>query len=500
MLKIKLGNVQVISNFTDEQLEKIKEDLTLDNPKYKQAKKFSKWNNTKIPKYLYFYHYDTETQSIIAPIGYKPPFNFEIVEDYRDEVNVSYPPIRVKLRDTQVDAFNSYLDDPSKGLICMPTGKGKSILGIYLAYRLKQKALVIVHKDDLVVGWKKDIEFCFDNKVVPKLIKAKKREIGDQITIATVQTLNRLSEEELEKIASNFGMVIIDECHHCPSSTYGVIEAFSSPYKIGLSATPERKDGLTPIMNFYLGDFAFKFEYIKEDKDILPVEIIRKDSPVVYEPTVSEKLSSSGNPVYYLDPHGDIKISSIPINKRPRVMFSHLDDLVVKDPQYTKMYIKDIKHEYEEGHSILVLVRLKDHCRYIKEQLEKYIPSEDIQLYYGDSKEPRATLMKRAEDKRQLITIATLSVATEGTNVKQWEVEFLISSINDGKNVEQAIGRIRRTTNKPKLKKVRVYDYRQCNVYSMASHSFTRDSRYRKLKLDNPNAKRPLFSRGYRKN
>ncbi len=841
MLKIKLGNVQVISNFTDEQLEKIKEDLTLDNPKYKQAKKFSKWNNTKIPKYLYFYHYDTKTQSIIAPIGYKPPFNFEIVEDYRDEVNVSYPPIRVKLRDTQVDAFNSYLDDPSKGLICMPTGKGKSILGIYLAYRLKQKALVIVHKDDLVVGWKKDIEFCFDNKVVPKLIKAKKREIGDQITIATVQTLNRLSEEELEKIASNFGMVIIDEClakdtlitlgdggfktidsiknadnllggkvsnkfsrlstkyvvhtsttrlegspthptwvwsddqkqliekplkdikvgdyipnlltlphttknnwtaeqlslvaliqtdghidknpkcnrvkvnvskdfayysdlftngvkafgdfevkksfdirgnmtlwcndpklkdiltntfdipvgkkstnliineeiqyaplssikayietlfsiegdlnlsksarlnigmcskqfiqglslllrkfsiisnyqvitrknenhntlyrlslsghffnkfmdnfsliprkytpyrnltksrgkyfeeyymtkvtksyatneeievfdftttshsfiangvkthncHHCPSSTYGVIEAFSSPYKIGLSATPERKDGLTPIMNFYLGDFAFKFEYIKEDKDILPVEIIRKDSPVVYEPTVSEKLSSSGNPVYYLDPHGDIKISSIPINKRPRVMFSHLDDLVVKDPQYTKMYIKDIKHEYEEGHSILVLVRLKDHCRYIKEQLEKYIPSEDIQLYYGDSKEPRATLMKRAEDKRQLITIATLSVATEGTNVKQWEVEFLISSINDGKNVEQAIGRIRRTTNKPKLKKVRVYDYRQCNVYSMASHSFTRDSRYRKLKLDNPNAKRPLFSRGYRKN
>lgn len=501
MLKIKDGNVREITNFSSEELQTIKDDLTLDNPKYLQAKRYSKWNNTKIPQYLYFYNYNKENDSIITPIGYKPPFKHEIIEDYRDEVCVSYPPICVKLRDTQIDAYNSYLEDPSKGLICMPTGKGKSILGIYLAYKLKQKALVIVHKDDLVVGWKKDIEFCFNNKVVPKLIKAKKREIGDQITIATVQTLNRLSPEELERIASNFGMVIIDECHHCPSSTYGVIQSFSSPYKIGLSATPERKDGLTKIMNFYLGDFAFKFEYTKDDKDILPVEIIRRDSPVVYEPTVSSKLSSSGNMTYYLDPHGDIKISTIPIDKRPRILFSTLDDLVVKDPQFTKMYIKDIKAEYKEGHSILVLVRLKDHCRYIKEQLEKYIPKEDIQLYYGDSKEPREVLMKRAEEKRNLITIATLSVATEGTNVKQWEVEFLISSINDGKNVEQAIGRIRRITNKPKLKKVRVYDYRQNHVYSMASHSFTRDSRYKKLKLeDNPKTKRPLFSRGYRKN
>lgn len=500
MLKIREGNVREITNFSDEELQKMKEDLTLVNPKYTQAKKYSKWNNTKIPQYLYFYTYDKKTQTLYTPIGYTPKFEYEILEDLRPEVSVSYPPICVELRYTQVDAYNSYIEDPSKGLICMPTGKGKSILGIYLAYKLKQKTLVIVHKDDLVVGWKKDIEMCFDKKVTPGLIKAKSRKIGDQITIATVQTLNRLSEEELDKISENFGMVIIDECHHCPSTTYSVIEAFSSPYKIGLSATPERKDGLTKIMNFYLGEFAFQFEYTTDDKDILPVDIIRKESPVVYEPKVTKRIDRNGNSYYTLDDNGDIRISDVPIDKRPRVLFSSLDDLVVKDPKYTKMYIKDIKEEYKQGHSILVLVRLKDHCRYIKEQLEKYIPEEDIQLYYGDSKEPREVLMKRAEDKRNLITIATLSVATEGTNVKQWEVEFLISSINDGKNVEQAIGRIRRITNKPKLDRVRVYDYRQSNVYSMSSHSYTRDTRYRKLKLegDTP-TKRPLFSRGYRK-
>lgn len=500
MLNIVEGNIKAITNFSDEQLQKMKDDLTLENPKYKQAKKYSKWNNTKIPQYLYFYSFNKKTQTLYVPIGYKPPFAYKIVEDVRQEVNVSYPPICVKLRDTQLEAYNSYIDDPSKGLICMPTGKGKSILGIYLAYRLKQRALIIVHKDDLVVGWRKDIKMCFDNNIEVGLIKAKSRKIGEQITIATVQTLNRLTPEEKEDLSTKFGMIIIDECHHCPSSTYGIIENFYSPYKIGLSATPERKDGLTKIMNYYLGDFAYKFEYTTNDQDILPVDIIRKTSPVVIMPMIKKHIDSKGRTHYELSKDGDIPITDIPLDKRPRILFSDLDNQVVRDPKYTKMYITDIVKEYKEGHSILVLVRLKDHCRYIKEQLEKEIPEDNIQLYYGDSKEPREVLMKRAEDNRNLVTIATLSVATEGTNVKQWEVEFLISSINDGKNVEQAIGRIRRITDKPKLDRVRVYDYRQNNVYSMASHAYTRDARYRKLKLEGESTeKKTFFSRGYKR-
>ena len=71
--------------------------------------------------------------------------------------------------------------------------------------------------------------------------------------------------------------------------------------------------------------------------------------------------------------------------------------------------------------------------------------------------------------------------------------------MNNGKNVEQAVGRIRRTTDKPKLPVARLYDYRYPMVYTLAHHGSTRDDRYMKLKFTGAVPKRrPLFSRGYK--
>ena len=98
------------------------------------------------------------------------------------------------LRGDQEKAKGAYLysqkkEQYPKSLIQLPTGKGKTILALNIAYTLKQRTLVLVHKDDLVTGWQNDIEDCFGGKLEPGLIKAKKRTVGKQITIATVQTL-----------------------------------------------------------------------------------------------------------------------------------------------------------------------------------------------------------------------------------------------------------------------------------------------------------------------
>ena len=90
-------------------------------------------------------------------------------------------------------------------------------------------------------------------------------------------------------------------------------------------------------------------------------------------------------------------------------------------------------------------------------------------------------MKKKAESKQALITLATYSIATEGTNVKAWEVCFLISSINNEKNVEQAVGRVRRSK-EGKINPVLVYDYLLPNVYSIGTkHYYTRQKRYKKL-------------------
>jgi superfamily II DNA or RNA helicase len=126
-----------------------------------------------------------------------------------------------------------------------------------------------------------------------------------------------------------------------------------------------------------------------------------------------------------------------------------------------------------------------------------------VQTFYGDSVEKDSVILERAESGEVPITLCTYSKGTEGTNVKAWGVAFLVSSVNNEKNVEQAVGRIRRT--KPgKPSPAIVYDFRVPNVYALSSHGHTRDHRYKQLGFQNeqemnrpPMGKRTIFSRGY---
>lgn len=507
-MKVDIGKNKVIYDYTEEELLKIKEDLTLDNPQYLQALKYSKYKNVRIPKHLFYY---TQLRgSIVVPRGYKIPFEHSINEDTRREENVIYPRFQLELRDTQKDAVRHYLDDTDNGLIVLPTGKGKSILGMYLAYALKQRTLVIVHKDDLVDGWTQDSKICFGEDFKVGIYKAKKRQIGEQITIATIQTLNRLDKDTLEAFQEHFGMVIIDECHHISSSSFDLLHRFSACYKVGLSATPERSDGLTKVMTHHLGECAFKYESDHNDKDILPVEVFHRKMPI----DVPIYLAHRGGTKYELANEMDMKnpnklklVQDVPFECRPRIPYFEIDHRVLTNPTYGRRVLKDLVSEYNQGRSCVCFFTQKRHIELYRDSLVlNGVPEDHILLYYGDSKESKEDMKKRAESKEALITLATYSIATEGTNVKAWEVAFLVSSINNGKNTEQAVGRIRRSK-EGKINPVKVYDYSLPNVYSIGSkHYYTRRQRYKKLEFtihnigDNTtttNKKRSMFTRGF---
>lgn len=499
-----IGKNKVISNYTEEELLRIKEDLTLDNPKYAQVKKYSKYKNTRVPKYLFYY--TQISKAIIVPRGYNIPFEHSILEDTRNENTVNYPPFKLTLRETQKEAKECYLEDTDKGLIVLPTGKGKTILGLNLAYSLRQKTLVIVHKDDLVDGWSKDCKLCFGDDFKVGIYKAKKREIGEQVTIATIQTLNRLDAETLEEFQSNFGLVILDECHHIASSSFDLLHRFNSCYKIGLSATPERADGLTEVMYHHLGECAYKHEIQKDDKDILPVKVITQTlNNVVVDIYAKEK--SKG--VYEILPleapfnFNYINIKEIDYKYRPKVPYFDVDNRVLSYPRFFHHVVNDIYKEYKNGRSIICFFSQKKHVEKYEELLiERGVPKEKILLYYGDAKQSKDEMKQKAESKEVMITLATYSIATEGTNVKAWEVAFLVSSINNGKNTEQAVGRIRRSA-EGKITPVKVYDYVLPNVYSIGDkHYKTRRQRYKKLGfeiVDDIKDNKGLFSRGFKK-
>lgn len=483
-MRVEKGSTKRIFNLTIEQKKQIKEELTLDNPQYFKALKYSKYNSVKIPKFLRFY---SETKAYLeVPRGYDIPFECKEEIDLTFNNQVPYPEFKLELRETQQEAFSHYIKDTSKGIIILPTGKGKSILGCYIASQLKQQTLIIVHKDDLVSGWKADAKLCFGEELKTGLIKAKSRKIGEQITIATIQTLNRLPEEELIALTETFGLVIVDEMHHSPSSSFDLVQRFRGAYRVGLTATPERTDGLTPLFNFHFGGVAYEFETKEHDEDILPVLVnIHKIPEISYEP----KVKVNGR---------EIPLSKAPKNGNFRINYHEIDEAVVKHPKYVRKVSNDVIREYNEDKSIIMFFSKKEHCRHYYDYLkERGIPEDEMQLYYGDAKESKDDMKSKAESKEVLITLATYSIATEGTNVKQWEVAFLVSSINNEKNVEQAVGRIRRTKH-GKINPVIVHDYSLPNVSVISRHIHTRTKRYEKLlfKTQGTGAKRMMMFGG----
>lgn len=505
-------NQQKLLDLTPKQIEKVKEALTFDNPAYKQAKRYSRCKYITIPPYLFYYKEDKDGLSV--PIGVDIPKLLEcnfICEDLRITKEVEYPPFVLTLRDDQEKAKKAYLSECEefypRNIVQLPTGKGKSILALNIACTLKQRTLILVHKDDLVTGWKKDIDLCFGGEVESGLIKAKSRKIGKQITIATVQTLSRMSKEELETYINSFGLVVQDECHHVGLNIFNVIDSFNSRYKLGLSATPTRSDGLTFAFDLFLGGLGFKYVYDPNDTDITQVKVIPRSSPFKYRPFLHKGMIYN---YYDFDPK-EIPdtveyLDEMEYSKRPTIPFLTIDNEMVTNKQYKIFVCKDIIAEYKQGHSCIALFTQKEHINSYYTYLSRYIPKDKIMLYYGDSKEDSETLMKKAESREVLVTLATYAKATEGTNVKSWEVEFLVSSMNNEKNVEQATGRIRRSKD-GKLNPVRVYDYFCKTAYSISNHFNTRLKVYKRLNyiidgeepVEKTSKRSTMFSRGYRR-
>lgn len=465
MIEAYLQGTSLLRNCTPEQKAKIKEDLTFPNPAFESAMRHSKFGVGNIPPYVNYY---TEGRDgILVPRGYKLPFPYEITEDKRVVNNIEYPPLSVPLRETQTEAVDAFIekyktDKAEHGVIILPTGKGKSILGLYLARKMSQRVLVIVQKDDLVDGWTKDAQFLLGlrpNQV--GLIKAQTYRVGNQITVTTIQTLSKLPPERLKKLHAIFGMIIVDEFHHSVAKIYQLVEYFPARFKIGLTATAMRNDGLQDVLYLHFGSLVYEYQDQANDEDILPANIIIRNSPTVFEP----ERKSVYNPRKKRPEYEPIPISTI----RKVTSF---------DPAFNTMLAKDVIKEYEEGKSCVIFTHEKEHCRVIEQYLiERGVPEEQIQLYYGDAKTPKEVMKERAERREVLITIATYSIATEGTNVKSWERGFLASTVANEISTVQAIGRVRRT-DKGKLDCI-VYDYRFPKVIIAKNHGAIRDRVYK---------------------
>ena len=215
--------------------------------------------DSNYPDY-YAYPYDLAWKLPLNDFAEVPDLTY--IED--EEVNSS-----ITLREDQLPNVIGLLKCP-RGVFISKPGTGKTVMCLELINRTRLKTLILVNTSYLLYQWKEECTKLLGYE--PGLIGDGKFNIKD-ITVATFQTLSR-NKSKLDKIYDKFSLIIVDECHHCPAASFKyVLGNLHALFKLGVTGTHKRKDGLEFMTDWMLSDHKL---INTEDNTLVPDIIIVK--------------------------------------------------------------------------------------------------------------------------------------------------------------------------------------------------------------------------------
>ena len=317
------------------------------------------------------------------------------------------------MRDYQLNIANkyvNYVDDKGGALLEMDTGMGKTVLALYILSKLNVKTIILVHKEFLNQWVERINEFLPDAKI--GRIQGKILNIEDcDIVMGMIQSISTKNYDNT--LFSSFGLTIIDEVHHMGAEVFSqALNKVVTQYTLGLSATMQRKDGLSNVFKMFLGNILHSEKRSTVDTNVLVNKLVFEVNDSDYNEIIYDYR---GNPSYVK------MISKIcEYNPRSEFILEVIQDVVLNNP---------LSH-------ILLLAHNKSLLKYLFEAIN-YRKICDVGYYVGGMKESD---LKISETKK--VILATYSMAAEGLDIKSLNTLILASPKTD---VIQSVGRILRT-------------------------------------------------------
>ena len=401
------------SALKENELIKIKEDLT--NTPYKGFSNIGDTNEVNNT----FIIYKENDKRIYVPRYYGLQ-NYGIPTLNKLSNGIECPNLIFEgsLREPQLEPIEKFIkaaNDPLKrgGIISVPCGFGKTIMGVYLSCHFKKKTMFISHKDFLNQQFIESVK-----QFVPLanigIIKQKKVEIeGKDIIVASLQSL--AMRDYPPEIFNDIGLVIIDEVHHTGAQVFSkCFKNLNHPIILGLSATLNRKDGMRKVFEYYIGKSVYN-----------------------YKSKESTEVNVKIHKYFETDPNGDYGVTKKLWNGNPNSagMINSIANY-----QHRNNYIIDILKDIlniDKDRKILILSERRNQLKFFEDTIKNNLNIKASYGYYVGGMSQKDLDISSTKD----IILATYQLASEGFNVPSLNTVIFASPISD---IQQSIGRILR--------------------------------------------------------
>jgi superfamily II DNA or RNA helicase len=400
------------------------------NPEFYQAQRMRlpTWNKPHI-----LYCYEFSPKYIGLPVGCLDGL-MAILEHYNIKPILSNEQNRGKhidiqflgeLRDEQKEAFQKLMEHQT-GILSASTAFGKTVVALSVIAARKVNTIILVHRKLLADQWEERIHnfLGIPKKDIGYYSGTKKKRNGI-IDVAVMQSI--VKKNKVEDWISDYGQIIVDECHHISAVSFErIIRKSSAYYRLGLSATVIRKDGQHPIVLMNLGDVRYSNTRLNTE-----LQFVQKVFPRFTNFRLDDEISDIQDIFHNL----------------------YLNE------ERNKLIIKDILEVYKEGRECLVLSERIEHLDILKDALKKHISSIFI-LKGGLGKKQLKTTMEEIQNNSEhehKIILATGKYLGEGFDLPSLDTLFLVFPFSWKGMLIQYTGRLNRASQGKK--EIRVYDY-----------------------------------------
>ena len=317
------------------------------------------------------------------------------------------------------------------GVLAATTAFGKTVIGSYLISERKVNTLVLVHTSALLTQWKNSLNQFLNITATPPekrpgrgrqkqwspigIIGSGKENPSGIIDVAIMQSL--FDGDEVKKLVRNYGMIIVDECHHVPALNFEKILKFANAkYVYGLSATPTRQDGHHPLIFMQCG-------------------------PIRHLVDAKSQAQNRGFSHYIIPRFTSFRS----LNSKEKAI-TQIYTEITENANRNKQIVSDAIDAVENGRTPIIITERTEHIEILKDMLLG--KCENIITLMGkiSAKEKRQTMEKLSNitDGEKLIIIASGKYIGEGFDYPRLDTLLLAMPIAWKGKVAQYAGRLHR--------------------------------------------------------